>query len=52
MTGVYRKGKKFDVPDEDLLASTNNITKKVMVSAPISWYGATKPFLRRKMVLK
>ena len=41
---VYGKGKKSDVPDGNLFASTNNMSRKVMVSAAISWYGATKPF--------
>ena len=41
---VYGKGKKSDVPDENLFASTNKMSRKVMVSAAISWYGATKPF--------
>ena len=38
------KEKKSDVPDENLFASTNKMLTKVMVSAGISWYGATKPF--------
>ena len=42
---VYGKGKKIDVPDENLFASTNKMSRKVMVSAATSWYGATKPFL-------
>ena len=41
---VYRKVKKSDVPDENLFASTNNMSRKVMVSVAISWCGATKPF--------
>ena len=49
---LQRKGEKSDVPDEDLLASTNNITKKVMVSAAISWYGATKPFFEKENDIK
>ena len=39
-----KKEKKSDVPDENLIASTNKMSKKVMLSASISWYGATKPF--------
>ena len=38
------KEKKSDVPDENLFASTNKMSSKVIVSAAISWYGATKPF--------
>ena len=49
---LQRKGEKSDVPDEDLLASTNNISKKVMVSAAISWYGATKPFFEKENGIK
>ena len=41
---VYGKGKKTDVPDENLFASTSKMSKKVMVSAAISWHGATNPF--------
>ena len=42
---VYRKRKKSDILDENLLCKTNTIFKKVMVSAPISWYGLTNLFL-------
>ena len=38
------KGKKSDISDENVLSSTNKMSKKVMVSAAISWYGVTKPF--------
>ena len=41
---VYGKEKKTDIPDENLSASTNKMSRKLMVSAAISWYGATKPF--------
>ena len=41
---VYRKGKNYDIPGENLFASTNKMSIKVLVSATISWYGATKPF--------
>ena len=41
---MYGKQKKSDVPDEKLFASTNKMSRKVMVSAAISWYGGTKPF--------
>ena len=40
---VYRKGKKY-VPDENLFASTNKMSRKVLVAATISWYGFMKPF--------
>ena len=42
------KGKKSDVPDENFFASTNKMSRKVMVSDAISWYGATKPFAVNK----
>ena len=38
------KEKKYDVPDENLCAYINKMSRKVMVSAAISWYGTTKPF--------
>ena len=41
---AYRKRKKSDVPDENLFASTNKMSRKIVVSPVISWYGATKPF--------
>ena len=41
---LYGKGKKFDVSDEYLFVSTNKITRKVMVSTAISWYGSTELF--------
>eukprot|EP00111_Clytia_hemisphaerica_P021070 TCONS_00062096-protein len=41
---VYSKGQKGDVPDASLFHQKNKQSKKVMVSACISWYGATKPF--------
>ena len=41
---VYGKGKKIDVPDENLFPSTNKMSRKVMVFAAMSWYCATKPF--------
>ena len=44
MTEYMEKKKKPDIPDENLFASTSKMSKKVMVSAAISWYGATKPF--------
>ena len=37
--------KKSGFPAENLFASANKMSRKVMVSAAISWYGATKPLL-------
>ena len=48
----YGKGKKSDVPDENLFASTNKMSRKVMLSAAISWYGATKPFFVNEYGIK
>ena len=39
---VYGKGKKSDIPGEYLFSLTNKMSKKVTVSAAISWYGVTK----------
>ena len=41
---VHVTGKEIDVPDENLFASTNKISRKVMVLTAVSWYGTTKPF--------
>jgi len=41
---VYGKGGKKDVPDDNLFHHMNRQSKKVMVSACLSWNGATKPF--------
>ena len=49
---VYFKGKKSDVPDENLCHPTNKQSKKVMVSAALTWYGVTKPFFVNKKGLK
>ena len=49
---VYGKVKKSDVPDEKLFASMNKMSRKVIVSAAISWYGATKPFFVNENSIK
>ena len=41
---VYFKGKKDQVPDENLFHQKNKQSIKVMVSACLTWNGATKPF--------
>ena len=41
---VYFKGKKDQVPDENLFHQTNKQFIKVIVSACLTWNGATKPF--------
>ena len=35
----------INIPDENLLSSTNKMSKKVMVSAALSRYGVTRRFL-------
>ena len=49
---VYGKVKKSDVPDENLFASRNKMSRKVMVSVAISWYDATKPFFVSENAIK
>ena len=41
---VYFRGKKCDVPLENLYHESNSNTKKIMVSAALTWHGVTKPF--------
>ena len=41
---VYFKGDKSDVPEENLCHQGNRQSKKVMVSAGLTWHGATRPF--------
>ena len=52
MTGYMEKGKKSDVPDENLFASKNKMSRKVIVSAAISWYGTTKRFFVNENCIK
>ena len=49
---VYGKGNKSDIPDKNLLISTNKMSKKFMVSAAISWYGVNKPFFVNNNCIK
>ena len=41
---VYGKGKKSDVPNENLFVPMNKRSRKVMVSTAIYWYNSTIPF--------
>ena len=41
---VYGKGKKAEIHDENLFHQSNRQSVKVMVSAVLTWNGATKPF--------
>lgn len=41
---TYGIGRKADIPNVNLFSSTYGTSKKVMVSAAISWYGVTDPF--------
>ena len=46
---VYYKGKKKDVPDQNLFHETNRQSVKAMVSAALTWHGVTRPiFVNRK----
>ena len=49
---VYFKGKKKDVPVQNLFHEGNRQTKKVMVSAALTWFGVTKPFFVNRRGLK
>ena len=41
---VYFKGKKDQIPDENLFHQKNKLSIKVIVSACLTWNGVTKPF--------
>ena len=49
---VYFKGQKSDVPAKNLFFQSKRQSKKVMVSAALTWQGATKPFFVNKRGLK
>ena len=49
---VYYRGRKAEVPDENLFKETKRLSKKIMVSAGLSWYGVTKPFFVNAKGLK
>ena len=49
---VYGKNRKGDISDDRLFHNINRQSKKVMVSACITWYGATKPFFVNNKGLK
>ena len=49
---VYRKNRKGDISEDRLFHNTNRQSKKVIVSACIKWYGATKPFFVNNKSLK
>lgn len=49
---VYFKGRKSDVPVENLYHKTNRQCEKVMVSAALTWNGATRPFFVNNKGLK
>ena len=40
---VYEKGKRSDASDENLFASTNKMSIKVLISAAITCFSPTKP---------
>ena len=49
---AYGKNRKGDISDDRLFHNTNRQSKKVMVSACIRWYGATKSFFVNNKGLK
>ena len=49
---VYFKGKKRDVPPPNLYSERKGQCKKLMVSAAVTWFGATKPFFVNEKGLK
>ena len=49
---VYGKNQKGGISDDRLFHNTNRQSKKVMVSAYITWYSATKPFFVNNKGLK
>ena len=49
---VYGKSQKIDISDERLFHTTNRQSAKVMVSACLTWHGATKPFFVNNKNLK
>ena len=49
---VYFKGKKDQVPDENLFHQTNKHSIKVMVSGCLTWNRATKPFFVNECEVK
>ena len=49
---VYGKNRKGDISDDRLFHNTNRQSKKVMVSACIMWYRATKTFFVNNKGLK
>ena len=48
----YMGKEKKSVPDENLFFSTNKMSRKVMISAAISWYGTIKPFFVNESGIK
>ena len=49
---VYYKGKKKDVPGENLFHPSNRQSIKVMVSAGLTWHGVTRPIFVNNKGLK
>ena len=46
------KGRKSDIPDENLPSSTNKMFKNAMISAAILCYGVTKIFFINNIAIK
>ena len=49
---VYGKGRKSDIPDENLPSSTNKMFKNATISAAILCYDVTKTFFINNIALK
>ena len=49
---VYYRGKKSDIPSENLEQTTKKMSRKVMVSAGICFHGVTQPFFVNNKGLK
>ena len=49
---VHGKGRKSDIPDENLPSSTNKMFKNAMISAAILCYDVTKTFFINNIAIK
>ena len=49
---VYYKGSKSEIPPKNLFHESKGQSRKVMVSAGLTWYGATNPFFVNDKGLK
>ena len=49
---VYFRGRKSDIPEERLVRQTRKQSRKVMVSAAMSWNGVKRPFFVNNQGMK